>query len=283
MNLARAISVAKNVFHIAFQPVRNYLAVRKTTKPGSIFFNLELQQFLRRDHEWLTETAAEYRAHFAAWKFLSGYHSASGRTDGFAKSMDVAEGFVVWALVKYLRPRTVVELGTQYGISARLWKEALKAYVPEHELILCDLEDMKRFIKNDECTFLKGDAKRTLETVFAHQSVDVLFNDAHPYSLISWSVQEGIQEKVKAFLFHDVGRQLRGPFRLECASLSQEEKLSHNTDLAACGHWERHVMAEVFGERLLYEDTVEAASYRGRIFDSLFGLGVVLWNKESDE
>jgi hypothetical protein len=71
----------------------------------------------------------------AAWRHLSSYQSAGPATDGFGKTLDVAEGFAAWAIVKHLRPRVVLEIGTQYGISARLWKEALKAYFRPFEPI----------------------------------------------------------------------------------------------------------------------------------------------------
>lgn len=257
--------------------VRNWYAVRIGTQQKHIFFQQELQQLLDCDSKWLRTTASEYYNCSAAWRRLSGYRSPSRETDGFGKSLDVAEGFAAWALVKHLRPRVVVELGTQYGISARLWKEALKMYVPGHELILCDLEDHRRFIGDDECTFLKGDAWQTLPEVFVSRSVDLIFNDAHPYNLIRWSVEEGLKQGVPTFAFHDVGcKHPRSPFRMQSAWLKPEEKLIHTADYGPCGTWERHVIAELFDQRALYADTVEKASTRIQIFDSLFGLGIVV-------
>ena len=261
------------------QARRNRQSVYANTQPGNVFFQRELGQLLNCDRDWLAQTAAEYRACPAAWKCLSGLRSPSCKTDGIAKTLDVAEGFAVWALVKRLCPQVVVEVGVQYGISARLWKEALRAYVPDHELILCDLEDHRLFRTDDECTFLRGDACQTLLEVFASRSVDLLHNDVHPYSLTRWSVEEGRRHGVRIFTFHDVGRRDRGPFRLESANLSSDEKLAHDTDYGNCGHWERHVMADSFDPRVLHKDLVVEDSYRIQVFDSLFGLGVVICGK----
>lgn len=263
------------------QMFQNWKTVRLGTKPENIFFQAELQQFLGCNVPWLAETAAEYRACNAAWMYLSGLRSSSRRTDGVAKSLDVAEGFAVWALVKHARPKVVVELGVQYGISARLWKEALKTYVPEHELILCDLEDRRRFITDQDCTFFKGDARQSLPEVFASLSVDILHNDAHPYDLIDWSVTEALNHHVPILTFHDIGhKHSRGPFKAESNRLDKKEKLENSTEWGKYGAWERHVMADVFDKRILHEDAVVNDSYRIQIFDSLLGFGVVLSDYE---
>lgn len=260
------------------QAQRNRTVVQRHTQPPQIFLHHELQQLLGCNGAWLQETAREYHDCPAAWRLLSGLHSASRQTDGYAKSLDVAEGFALWALIKHQRPAVVVELGSQYGISARVWKEALKRYVPQHELILCDLSDNRRFINDTECTFLKGDARETLKEVYATRQVHLLHNDAHPYDLIHWSLAEGLRQQIPIFTFHDVGGyKLRGgPFKPESATLSQAEKLKYNENYGPYGTWERHVMAEVFDQRLIQEDFVVTPTWRMQIFDSFFGFGVVL-------
>ncbi|MCB0109705.1 MAG: hypothetical protein KDE53_27475 [Caldilineaceae bacterium] len=260
------------------QQVRNRQVVQAHTKLPKLFLRQQITQLLGCDDTWLEETAVEYSACNAAWKLLSGLRSPSRRTDGFAKSLDVAEGFALWALVKHQRPQIVVELGSQYGISARLWKEALKAYVPGHELILCDLEDKRRFIDDTECTFLQGDARETLRTVFANSQVALLHNDAHPYDLIEWSLMEGLRQQIPIFTFHDVGGyQLRGgPFKPESGALPLAEKLQHSEEYGPHGTWERHLMAEVFDPRIITQDFVVTPTWRMQIFDSLFGFGAIL-------
>jgi hypothetical protein len=266
----------------AIHAFRNWRAVSNGTRPSHIFFEDELKWLLGCDVEWLRESAREYRSCPAAWRWLSNFRSTSRRTDGPAKTVDVAEGFVIWTLVKKLSPRVVVELGTQHGLSARVWKEALRKYVSAHDLILCDLIDSRLFIGDDECTFIKGDARLTLPAIFDEMSVDVLYNDAHPYDLVRWSVEEGLKHGVKAFVFHDVGRfHPRGPFKFESAQLTQKEKRLHSMDLAQYGHWERHVMAELFDPRILHQDSAAGSIDRIQIFDSLFGVGVVLRSANS--
>jgi hypothetical protein len=267
--------VAKRI-SLAHLFLRNWRRVRTATKPQYVFFKAELQALLKCGEDYLKKTAYEYYGCKDAWRHLSSYNSLSAKTDGVAKTLDVAEGFALWSLVKRRRPKVVVELGAQLGASARLWKEALKAYVPEHELILCDLEDNRRLIGDDECTFLKGDAHELLPEIFASKSVDLLHNDAHPYSLIRWSVEQGLRLRIPIFVFHDVGRGNRGPFYIASAALSSEEKLIHNTNWAEYGHWERHVMAEMFDPAILHQDAITNDNIQMQIFDSLFGVGVVL-------
>lgn len=268
----------------ASHAARNWQAVQRGTQPGAIFFQPELRFLLQVDETWLQQTAAEYRGCMAAWQHLSGLKSASRQTDGVAKSLDVAEGLALWATVKHFRPRVVVELGTQHGVSARLWKEALKKYVPDHELILCDIEDVRRLIGDSEATFLLGDARQTLQQVFATRKVDLLFNDAHPYDLIRWSVEEGLKHAVPVFAFHDVGRHhSRNTFKVESASVPLTKRYVESENWATYGAWERHVMGEVFDQRILTQDAVEMPTARMQVFDSLFGLGIVAARYDTDD
>lgn len=265
-------------YYLRKQGRSNRSAVNACTKPGSVFMAKEVAQLTGRDAAWIDATAAEFRACEAAWVKLSGLRSPNKYSDGYIETLDPAEAFALWALVKHMRPRVVVELGTQFGLSARVWKEALRRYVPDHKLVLCDLEDRRRFIGDDESTFLKGDARISLAKLFAEDQVDILYNDAHPYPLITWSLVEGQKHNVPCFAFHDVGgRELRGgPFRVEFAKFSEEQRLQHATDYELVGHWERQCMADAFDARILTQDFAENDTWRLQIFDSLFGFGAAL-------
>lgn len=243
--------------------IHNVRCVHRGTRPGAMFFRSELSWLLGRDDAWLNETAAEYRSSFRTWRLLCGLRSPSEETDGYARSLDVAEGCAAWALVKHVRPRIVVELGTQYGVSARLWKDALVRYVPDHELILIDIRDARRYIGGHEAMFIRADARDVLPEILSSRRVDLLFNDAHPYSLIINSVERGMRSGVRAFAFHDVGRRHpRAPFNPQSADVGLEEKLGEDEpDYKRYGTWERHVMAEVFDRRALLADRVCTESY----------------------
>lgn len=256
---------------------RNAEAVYRGTQPGAVLYQAELQRLLDVDQDWLAATAAEYRACPAAWRRLTALRSSSRATDGIAKSMDIAEGWVAWAVVKRYRPRCIVELGTQLGISARLWKEALKTYVPEHTLILCDIEDRRRFIGDTEATFVLGDANQTLPAIFEQQQVGLLFNDAHPYELIRWSTLEGLRRRVPVLAYHDVSlHSPRATYNPRGQELAPEQRTLEPEVLGTYGAWERHVMGEVLDARLLHEDYAETADLRVQVFDSTFGLGVAV-------
>lgn len=258
------------------QASRNQVDVQRLTHPNNIPFRQELVDFFGCSAKWLEETALEYRNCSRAWTLLSGFQSSSKITDGFAKSLDIAEGFVLWTLVKYLRPKIVVELGVQFGISSRLWKEALRAYVPEHELVLCDLNDRRLFISDNEAQFYHKDAREVFPALFASGEVGILHNDAHPYDLIHWSIDEALRHKVPVLTFHDVGNGKRGPTKIESYYIDRDEKMTNTENWADYGTWERHVMAEVFDERLLEQDFASSDTYNAGIFDSLFGLGIVM-------
>jgi hypothetical protein len=245
---------------------------------GVPYLASEIAWLTGREEAWLRETASEYAATPEAWQRMAAFRSPSRRTDGISMSMDVGEGFAAWALIKHVRPRVVVELGSLYGVSARLWKEALKRYVPDHRLYLCDLEDNLRYIGKDEATLLLGDGVAMLEKVLAQGPVDLLFNDAHPYTLIRDTIRIGLDAGIPCFAFHDVGgRELRNyPYFVESASATTEERVANSINFARYGHWERHCMAEAWNARILTENSVALPGWRLQIFDSLFGLGVAL-------
>lgn len=277
MNPKKLALALRRKLNIYWQARCNRQAIQAHTHPGEIFFQDEIAQLLGCGESWLLETTQEYRACAAAWKYLSGLRSPSRQTDGAAKSLDVAEGFALWALVKHRRPKIVVELGVQHGISSRLWKEALRTYVPDHELILCDLEDRRQYIRNSECTFVQGDARQTLPEIFNSRAVDVLHNDAHPYGLVRWSVEAALAHQTPVLTFHDVGQHHpRAPFKRQSFALSLAEKELHAEDYRQYGCWERHVIAELLGKEILDEDMMISGNHRVQIFDSLFGFGVIL-------
>ncbi len=262
------------------QKNRNGKIIRNRSVP---FFANEICFAFGVDESWVHDAFYEYQACPRAWEYLSGLASPNRQFDGYGKSLDIAEGFAVWALVKWLQPQTIVELGVQFGISARLWKEALKYYVPAHQLILCDLVDKRRFIGDDESTFLEGDARKTLPALFHDHQIDILHNDAHPFNLISWSLEHGIKDAVRVFTFHDVSdAPPRIAFLPESYRLSVRQKVVESMNIGVYGHWERHGMAQYFDEKILNELQVENETYRLQIFDSLFGFGVVLNKSEID-
>ena len=246
----------------------------KTEAP---FYQKELCNFLSVDKQWIKQAFEEYAATPEAWMRLSSFQSPSSQYDGKAKSLDIAEGFAVWAFVKKFRPKNVVELGSQFGISARLWKEALQKYVSEHSLHLFDLEDKRQYITDQDATLHLGDAYLLFPEFIKYNNVDLLINDAHPYELIKWSIIEGIKHKIPYYAFHDIGmRNKRGPFKKSSYSLTEYQKVIGSHEWHKHGLWERHVMADIFDKRILKKDFVENTFSKTGIFDSLFGYGFVI-------
>jgi len=259
--------------------IRNAIDVWRGTRPGSIFFEEDIISHLGCSRSWLHQTAREYRWTPAAWRKLMVLKSSSWRLDGYAFSLDTAEGFAAWALIKHTRPQIVVEIGTQHGVSARLWKEALNKYVPGHQLILIDLVDQRRHITDREARFIKGDGRAEFRRLVETVKVDMLFNDAHPYDLIRDTVSAGLRHGVRIFAFHDVGRGPLSRFRLSSAGVAEADRLiDDGPDYLTYGTWERHVMAETFGKELLVSDRLENETHRVQIYDSTFGLGAAILN-----
>jgi hypothetical protein len=255
----------------------NKANIEYRAKTGEAFFQKELCKFLNVDKSWIKQSFGEYAETPEAWVRLSSYRSPSSQHDGKAKSLDIAEGFAVWAFVKKFRPKNVVELGSQFGISARLWKEALQKYVPGHELHLFDLEDKRQYITDQDATLHLGDAYRLFPEFLKSNRVDLLINDAHPYELIKWTLTEGILHKIPFFGFHDIGcTHKRGPYKKEYFKLSEYEKIKGSLNWHHYGLWERHAMADFFDKRIAAESCVENEHIKCQIFDSFLGFGFVI-------
>ncbi len=274
----RRFDIVRDWVYLSRQAPANREAVAAGTRLEQVFYQDDIAWLTGRDSAWVEATAQEYRETPEAWLRLSGLRSENKRTDGITLTLDVAEGFALWAVVKHLRPKVVVELGVQYGLSARLWKEALNRYVPDHSLYLCDLVDRRKVIGDDEATFLRGDAHETLAEVFESSQVDLIHNDAHPYSLIKWSLEEGLLHNVPCFTFHDVGwRSPRGgPFKVASYECSESERRAAIPDDPHYGCWERHIMADVFDRAIVVQERAVTEDWRLQIFDSTHGVGVAL-------
>ena len=197
------------------------------------------------------------------------------------KSLDVNEAFALWCVLKHTGCHKVLELGTHKGASTLFLKQALYHFNPLfHKLISCDVKRQPQWwIDEKAFTFIEGDAEALFPDIIADWSIDCLFNDAHPYTLIDKSTKCALDRDLSLLLFHDVGKKV---FRADSYILPEKTKIRYNCpdDFGGSkfqyGHWERHVMAKYFGKEILIEDFVITQKHKIGIFDSTYGLGVVI-------
>lgn len=250
-----------------------------------IIFANELQKLLDISFEKIEKYDNEFKS-LPFQGFLPDEASASKKTDNADKTMDLAEAFAFYCILREKNASSILELGTRFGCTAAFFKIVLSINANENgnenkNLVSCDLYKDFRYINEKDFTFLQGDARNLFPAILENGEFDCLFNDAHPYDLIKKSSVDAIDRKVPILAFHDVGKNhKRSGFDRERYFIPEEQKIncvydSHGTPVEG-GHWERHVMAELFSEKLLDDDFVETDEFIVQIFDSLFGLGIAI-------
>lgn len=154
------------------------------------------------------------------------------------------------------KPSTMIELGVQYGCSARTWLELAKLHGLRFELLAYDIKDSI----HDDCVD-RNEITFSLENITGYEAVvlenfrpDLVFLDAHPLSLTRNMFRACKKRKIDMML-HDVSLKLM------------------NT------HWERKVLCQEIshllkeGENLIYEnDKVKVT-----IVVDKTGLAIVEW------
>ena len=253
----------------------------------NIPFKKEIKRLLDENDEWVEETYDIFNKNSKYFiNLVPRPRSSSKRTDNADKTLDLDECFVYWCLIRKYKLKNILELGTRFGTSTRVIRCAQRTFFPDSQtkLYSCDVNKEYRYIHPDEFEFIHRDAKGLFPHFLKENQIDCIHNDAHPYDLIKLSTQAAIDTKIKIMTYHDVSRPEDHP-RGSCIKnsffLSEKEKLEINSNLpfsgiADYGHWERHVICELFSKELLENNFVETEQYKIQMFCSLFGLGVVV-------
>ncbi len=183
------------------------------------------------------------------------------------KSLSLKESFVLFALCKVLKVESISELGVRYGISTRFWLET----VPGCNVVGYDIKNMfnnrLKPIKSPNFKFVIGDAAKT----FSHKHCDLIFYDAHPYKL-TYDIAVRSKNSVGIHCFHDVGLECFNP---KSRSIVASKRESYSADN---GHWERHVMAEVFNPGIAHDNLCIDDEWRSLVIDDKFGVGISVKN-----
>jgi len=181
------------------------------------------------------------------------------------KSLSIDESFILYLIVRLFHVQHIAELGVRYGISTRFWLKTTSCKVSGYDLKRLYNKRLKK-IDNTRFHFILGDIKKT----WKKDNYDLIFYDAHPYDL-THQIASTSKEKVKIHCFHDVGK---GCFNI----LGQQVPKESRTDIVTHGHWERHVMAEVFNAGILTNQMDIGNEWRSLIVDDKHGLGISIHN-----
>jgi len=184
------------------------------------------------------------------------------------KSLSMQEAFALYLVSTLYDVKHVAEIGVRYGISTRFWLAALPGCaVTGYDLKkLYNKRKKLKPIKSPNFNFIQGDVNKT----WRESKYDLIFYDAHPYDL-TYKLATEMKDKVKIHCFHDVGSLC---FKKESSNIPREERI----EIDVAGHWERHVMAEVFTPCIKDEIFAVNDEWRSIIIDDKYGVGITINN-----
>jgi hypothetical protein len=227
----------------------------------------ETAGLLGADRELVRQWFDEYRR----------LHRERGYAERFGerKTLNFEEAFIVYAILAHTRPGgPIVEIGTQYGRSTRRILDMLPALGLENEVVCFDIEDQVNAFEPGEARLviedLTGNFRRR---VLDDLSPSLVYLDAHPYYLTREVILDVLEHSDDCTLvMHDSGRALCNPNM----TISRDDPSSITS---ATGHWERHVLCEVFDIADPMDDDIdyqETPTHRLRIFATIHGLAVIV-------
>jgi hypothetical protein len=231
------------------------------------------------DHPTLINQAADYfflsqQQTQAQYQRYLRFHQAKGyeATLGESRTLCFEEAFLVFLTAQHLRPRQVVEIGTQYGKSTRRIVDMLALLELGSPVTCFDIVDQLQFVSHQEVQLILHDVTGDFqESVLTSFSPELIYLDAHPYDLLKNVVAQFIEwsrRRPAILAIHDCSPGLYNP-RMRIPR-DRPEAISSRT-----GVWERHALAEVFGAPAAALDDLATPSHRLRVFGTPHGLALL--------
>jgi hypothetical protein len=147
------------------------------------------------------------------------------------------------------RPQTMIELGTQYGCSTKIFVEIANFFGYKLNMHAFDIRDRIRSSIVDRNEFhlhIEDITDKELETLDLY-SPDLVFLDAHPYKLTKNMVNACLRKQIN-FMCHDISLDVHEKAR-------QQSNNFTNFDIYVA--WELYVIAKIISDKFLTEDYYE--------------------------
>jgi len=193
-------------------------------------------------------------------------------TLGEAKTLTREEAFLFVLSCQLVKPKSVVEIGTQYGKSTRRILDLLQFLQIKAPVACFDIIDEIKYVSHDEISLHIHDLTQDFHQVVLTQlKPSLIYLDAHPYHLLKNVLTQYLdwsKDQPCILAIHDCSK---GLFKKRM-HISPEEpsKITSRTGL-----WERHVLAEVFNSTQSAIDSLKTPNHTLRIFDTQHGLAVI--------
>ena len=183
------------------------------------------------------------------------------------------EAFALHCLIDAYDPPNLVEIGTYHGGSTRRILDSIADLRRDTAVFTYDIADMARYFRPDEAQLILRDVTGSVEAeILERYEPGIIYLDAHPWQLLQDVLRGVLRRDDWILAIHDCSPILCNP---NMSIPKGEPRLIS----ARTGHWERHVLADVFGvndpldERLNRLDT---ESHSLRIFGTQHGLALIL-------
>ena len=211
----------------------------------------------------------------ALWRDYQGLMAAKRHIAelGQIGTLSSEEALVLHCLCARFQPPEFIEIGTHQGKSTRRILDSIAHLQLETRLTCYDIEDLVEHFSPDEATLLLHDVTDTVEPdILDRYAPGIIYLDAHPWHLLKNVIAAVLRRQDWLLAIHDCSPIL-------CNPKMTISKAEPSLITARTGHWERHVLAEVFGlddpldPRL---NALETDTHMLRIFGTQHGLGVLL-------
>lgn len=157
-------------------------------------------------------------------------------------TLDFVEGVAVFSMLRALN-RTqlcILEVGTQYGVSACIFREGLMRMGITPRIVTYDITAMPHYFQDHEVEFRQEDITNRCGAVLDELNPDMVFLDAHPWHL-TYNLTVEARRRKRLLMMHDVNDAI-WEHHLQNGLLPVQGN-ECNTGV----QWERKVLEVVFG------------------------------------
>lgn len=224
----------------------------------------ELAAFLGRPLQWIEALWSDYQALMAAKRH--------GSELGQVGTLSSEEAFVIHCLCALFQPPELIEIGTHQGKSTRRILDSIAHLQLKMRVTCFDIEDLVQYFSSEEATLLLRDVTDSVEQdILDRYAPGIIYLDAHPWRLLKNVIAAVLRREDWLLAIHD------------CSPILCNPKMTIPKDEPSLitmrtGHWERHVLAEVFGlddpldARM---NALETDTHLLRVFGTQHGLGLI--------
>jgi hypothetical protein len=242
---------------------------QRTIFPDTISQEILVQQaadFFTQSREAVQKAYSEYYQFHIAKQ----YEALLGER----KTLCFEEAFLLYLAVLRNQPVNVVEIGTQYGKSARRILDILQfAGLKCSNLTCFDIFDQVKYFSKDEAILELYDITDNFrDHVLSRLEPGIIFLDARPFKLLynviseylGWSIG-----KTSILAIHDCS-----PILYKSRMKVKKEDTSSIT--SCTGVWERHILSELFHMPNKSLDDLSTETHKMRIFSTPHGLALIM-------